>query len=192
MRFGIWTISLVLAVGCGNLKDSTTDEEDKIIALVLQHENRKDGYSVVIPRTNLGGPGGWSEVDRKKEYLKEDAILTAMVITDLVNQLIAKNKSTVTIGLQSDQKNGYLVDLDDSFQKYWEVSRWNWERMRRERPKARSLTWVSRPAYDQGRGIVVIYLGRLRGDYDGEGYLIAYEYKEGTLKELKRVTLWIS
>lgn len=190
MRLMVSVFTALMMIGCGRNDDSMTRDEERIIALVLKLEHPKDGYTVVNRRTNLGGPVKFES--REIERLKEDVELPNLDISQLVDLLVAKNRKEAIVGLKSDQRSGYLVDADGSFQKYWEGSSWDWEKMQKDRPKARSLSWVSRPAFDKKSGIVLIYLNQLRSDYDGEGFVIVYEYKNGKLKELKRVMIWIS
>jgi hypothetical protein len=67
-----------------------------------------------------------------------------------------------------------------------------WEKCYKETPKAHGNTTVSIPVYDKKTGIVLVYMGTQSHWLAGSGWIIAYEYKEGKLKEMKRVMLWIS
>lgn len=122
---------------------------------------------------------------------------TNVVIGALVDQLFARNKGSgtrqaVRLTLVSSLTNGYVVDHDGKYAKYFRNDGGSWPRLYEENPKVRGVATVSLPAYDEKTGLVVLYKGTHEHGLQGRGEAILYRYESGKLRKLKSVTLWIA
>lgn len=182
-------IIILLMTACGGSEYETTGEENRILETVLRKERPSDGYMIVLEQTELFHSSCWEDESRKQKWLKDENI-----DPELFENFLQRNKRPFRISLKSDQKNGYYVDSDSSLVRryYHEDEGWDWARLQNERPKAAGFTALSRPAYDDAKNIVIVYRGQGRSDGDDYGQIILYEYRNGELKEIRRIGIWIS
>ena len=180
-------VVLLFAIACNN-PNKTTRQENKIFASVLQNLKPEDGYTLVWQNTELFASKAWDDEISRTKWLKENEIPA-----DLLDRLIENNTREVAIGLKSAFNRGYLVDKKGDFKKYCpDNSSCDWKRLGKDRPNFASFTFLSRPAYSEKTGLIMLYFAQLRGPYDGEGFIIIYKYDGDTLEEIKRVAVWIS
>ena len=170
------------------------DEENAVLRLVLEGGFEDGGYTVVDPQTSLGNYNfsDTEQIARAKQSIRREIAIAEHDVSALVDQLFQKNAKATTLTLPSAPGNGYLIDKDGQFQKYFLEGGGGWEAWYKDHPKAHGMTTVSRPAIDEVNDLVLVYTG-VQLDWEvGSGWIILYEYKEGKLKELKRAMLWIS
>jgi hypothetical protein len=94
--------------------------------------------------------------------------------------------------IESSVKDGYLIDFDKKYEKYFEKGGGGWDKWYKENPKAHGSTTVSLPVYDQKAGLVLVYMGTQSHWLAGSGWVILYRYQNGELKELNRAIMYIS
>ena len=125
-----------------------------ILALVLKHSYRDGGYTVVDPDTKFryGDPDDPERFKQVKEHLRRELETAGVDVGKVVEELFARNSKTVRLSLKSAQADGYIVDYDGTFAKYFEKNGGGWEKWRQDQPNARGMTSVSLPAYDPGAG----------------------------------------
>lgn len=182
----------LLATGC-TLGCDATAERNEVLRLVLQTEYQDGGFTVVDPMTSLGlgseDAESWASNLARNQ---SDPELDKAVIESLLNKLIELNKKPQRLTIDSSPSDGYLIDYDGKFDKYFEDGGGGWDQWYKENPKAHGSTQVSLPACDQDSGLAVVYKGTQSHWLAGAGYLILYRYESGKLNELNRLMLWIS
>lgn len=170
-----------------------TEEENKILALVLKKHYPNDGYTVVNPETDDKKGLLWGDNAKEtKKYLLDRLQTNGVVLSGLLDRLLERNKESVRLTLKSSIKDGYLIDYDGEYENFFKTGGDGWQKWHTERPKADGMTTVSLPVYDQKAGLVLVYSGTQSDWEAGSGWLILYTYKNGQLKEINRVELWIS
>ncbi len=170
------------------------DEENAVLHLVLERDFEDGGYTVVDPKTRLSNYdfSATNEIAKAKQGIRRETAIAEHDVSALVDQLFQKNAKATTLSLPSVPGNGYLIDKDGQFQKYFREDGGGWEKWYKDHPQAHGMTTVSRPAIDEVNGLVLVYTG-VQLDWDvGSGWIILYQYKEGKLKQLKKAMLWIS
>ena len=110
----------------------------------------------------------------------------------LLGELKKRNRKPSRLLLASSPANGYVIDYDGTFAKYFDRDQGGWEKWYKDNPLAHGYTQVSLPAYDDGTGLVLIYVGTQTHRLAGAGYLLLYQLDHDRLDELARVMLWIS
>jgi len=113
-------------------------------------------------------------------------------IAALVDDYLGSNAAPSILSLNSDPGGGAYVDYDYKFDRYLGRGGGGWFRWHLFRPGARESVVLSRPAYDAGTGLVLVYLGRSWASLGGEGDLVCYRLSDGNLTELGRILLWKS
>lgn len=199
-----WTSALFMALAftaaSAWAEEGATEQESRLIALVLKQNRPESGYLVVSPETSFGhrlahvNPEDPKSAEKLEEYKKELAQRLAKkgVPAALVLRLLERNRESVRLSLASAPKEGYVLD-DGTYRKYFEKEDGGgWRQWYKEHPEARGHTRVSLPAYDEKAGLVLVYIGTQRDYLDGEGWVILYRYENGALKEVAREMLWIS
>lgn len=194
-KFLVVLITLVLATPQVWAADEKISDQDvAVITLVLKDSFDDGGYTVVSPETEIThfDADDSEEGKRLKKYIQRELRVKGVNINALVNQLSDRNKKPSRLSIKSSPKDGFLIDYDGKYEKYFEKDGGGWEKWYKENPKAHGNTRVSLPAYDEKNGLVLIYKGRQSHWLAGAGYIILYSYKNGELKELRRVNLWVS
>ena len=168
--------------------------EAKIIALALETSYEDKGYTVVQAQTKLSHIDytNIEDIRKSKEYIKKKLKIEGYDITTALNDLFNKNKKPIRLNLKSEPSKGYIIDYENKYRQYFNNDGGGWDKWYKENPKAHGSTTVSRPAYDENNGIVLIYKGTQSHWLAGAGYVVAYKYDGKKLKELGRVLLWIS
>ncbi len=175
----------------GQLSDPSAPQTDNaILARVLRSQHEGSGFTVVSPITAFGRrrPDG----AKIKKTVEDKIGIEGYDMGPLLDKLIEKNSKQTRLSLKSSPEKGYIVDYDGKFEKYFEQNGGGWEKLYKDNPDAHGLTRVSLPAYDEHAGIVIVYIGRQSGRLAGAGYIVAYRYEDGKLRELGRATLWVS
>ncbi len=181
---------LALLVALRPVDVKAEEQENAILAQVLQRQNEDGGFTVVSPTTAFGRRE--PNAANIKKNVKDKIRIEGYDIGPLVDKLIEKNKERIPLSLKSSPEKGYIVDYDGKFKKYFDEGGGGWEKWYKDNPSARGYTRVSLPAYDEQAGVVLVYIGRQSHRLAGAGYIVAYRYEDGQLKELGRVMLWIS
>jgi hypothetical protein len=114
------------------------------------------------------------------------------VVSELVEKLYQRNEKPVRLTLKSSPKDGYVIDVDGKYAKYFEENGGGWDKLYKENPKAKGITTISLPVYDHKTGLVLIYVGTQLHSLMGGGGVILYGYKKGKLKKINYLTLWNS
>jgi hypothetical protein len=194
--FSLMVTMLLLTFSTGLLaQDALTLEENKILALALEKNFAGDGFTVVMPQTNISRLyyDGERVRDREsfKKTLSEKPALKGYELDALLDRLFERNSKALKLTLPSIPGNGYVVDYDGKYAAYF-MEKDGWKKWRKENPQAHGYTSASIPAYDSGTGLVVLYLGTQFNVTAGGGYLIVYKFAKDKLVELARIMLWIS
>ena len=185
---------LCLAAVASFAQDVTTDEENKLLSLVLDHKFEDGGYTVVGPQASLSDyvSSDSNDIAKAKSYLKQNFRREGHDIDPLVDQLFARNAAAARISLPSAPDKGYLIDADGKFGKYFEKDGGGWEKWRKDNPKAHGSTQGSRPACDKEKHLLLIYMGTQSDWLAGAGWFLLYDYQEGKLELLNRIMAWVS
>ena len=149
----ILKVCLLLGVSCTAVEEKPVDEklvEEKpvedsfILSLVLSRSYEEGGYTVVDPQTSLGHPAfnDPKSVEQTKKYILEKIKIEECEISKLVDLLFERNKIPVRLSLKSSPKDGYLIDYDGKYEKYFEKDGGGWEKWYKENPKADGWTRV--------------------------------------------------
>lgn len=191
-RTAIAFVVLVLAAtGVWATDNNATEEENRILTLVLKRSYPEGGFTVVAPVTGLAKMDS-QDLKQTKKYIAENLQASGVAVTKLFDRLFERNKKRVRLTIKSAPEDGYLIDFDGKYQKYFEKDGGGWEKWYKENPKAHGDTRVSLPVYDQKSGLVLVYMGTQSHWLVGSGWIIVYKYEKGELIELNKVMMWIS
>lgn len=176
------------------LRLSADDKDDIFLAEVLHRNYEDGGFTVVAPMTTISTlvrKESSNKTDKWK-YIVKNLKIKGYNIVPLLEKLIRRNKKSVKISLKSSPEDGYIIDSNGRFRKYFKKDGGGWEKWYLENPKAHGYTRISLPVHDVKSGIILVYKGTQSHWLNGAGYLIAYTYEGENIKELGRVILWIS
>jgi hypothetical protein len=178
---------------------SATVADEAILRLVLLASRPDSGYAVIVPTTGFGDFGfegmrnraDVKSVEARKTNICENFLCQGYDISSLLDTFIVRNSSVSQIKLESCVESGYLIDHDKAHVNYFQRNRMpSWKEWHQDHPKAYGLMQVSLPACDAASGFCLVFVGTLRYELAGVGYLILYRYEAGMLKELSRQLLW--
>lgn len=192
-------VALVLAAsGAWAGDEGATEQENRLIELVLKQNRPDRGYIVVYPET-IFDPSPWDP--NNPEYAQKAAVFQKTLVQRLeekgvppalARRLFERNQNSVRLAIPSSLNDGYIVD-DGTYQRYFEKDGpAGWKRWYEEHPEARGYASVSLPVYDETAGLVLVYFAITQGRLHGAGWVILYRYENGALKELARERLWVS
>ncbi|MES9878941.1 MAG: hypothetical protein ABW117_17725 [Candidatus Sedimenticola sp. 1PA] len=194
--FGVTLIFVISLLSCASHAQSnaSTAQDDEIIASVIEYLFSGRGYTVVDPvtSTKIFEANRKSGGIRKIEYINKIIQVDGYDLSLLVDRLYRRNIGQALLSIQSAPRLGYLVDYDGEFKRYFEPGGGGWDKWRKESPKARGMTRVSLPAYDEQKGIVLIYVETQLDWNAGAGYIYAMKMLgRQKVKELGRGVVWI-
>ena len=188
-----------------NGPDETLDTEDnRIISLVLsEFFGDKPGYRVVDPQLALPYIGtstedrkhfgGWIRNGLLIPYMQTDPPLSQIGednFVDFIDRFIFKNTDLGLLTLESSPQDGYYIDYDSKFARYFESGvEAGWRRMDFCRPSV-GMADVSLPLYDAETGLIIIYLGTQDAPLIGGGYIFLLQMQEGELRVISSVLVW--
>ncbi|OGX27559.1 MAG: hypothetical protein A2879_04825 [Omnitrophica WOR_2 bacterium RIFCSPHIGHO2_01_FULL_49_10] len=165
-----------------------------LLGLILAQNHEEGRYMVVEPKTGLGhlDINNKEEINQAREYIKKELIIPEYDIFALLDALFELNRESISLEIESDMQQGYVIDRDNHFMKYFEKNGGGFKKLYQENPKAFGITVVSIPVYDEKSNIILVYLGTQAELLAGAGWVIAYRIEGEKLIELGRVMLWIS
>jgi hypothetical protein len=180
-------------LGCEKTTQRVSEQDNRLLALVLTQKSPDGGFTVVSPDTSLGVTMDEpADIAERRAYIAKGLELPGVDIAKIVDAFAAKNAKSVRLTLKSAPEAGYIVDYAGEYSKYFKEGGGGWEQWRKDHPQAHGSTTVSLPHWDKPSGIVLCYVGQQVGWLAGSGFVIAYKYDGKTLTELKRIMLWIS
>jgi hypothetical protein len=200
-------LSVLLAVlggSCGKpevteapveIDDWPSDTE--ILAMVLKRSYEDGGFTVVEAETSASflspqDPEYAEEARETREYVLAELEQMGLEEKALLDEFVRRNAEPVRLNLESSTEDGYLVDYEGKYDAYFEDDGGGWEKWYEENPNAHGSTTVSLPVFDEESGVILIYIGSQTHWLAGIGYLVAYRYEDGNLREIGRVELWMS
>jgi len=189
------TSCVLSALSCRQATKPTTAGDNAILALALTHKFDDGGHTVVSPETGTGmtGVADPEDLAQLKRYATQKLQLPGVDVGKLIDDFAAKNRKSVRLTLASAPEKGYLIDFNGEYAKYFgKDGGGGWDAWYKDHPKAHGQTTVSLPAWDRASGTVLLYMGTQSHWLAGAGFLIAYKYDGTTLREIKRVMMWIS
>jgi hypothetical protein len=193
LSVGICLLSVSLCVA-QNTKEQVDD--NLLLAMVLQKAFGHGGFTVVPPKTfflsQMTPFRDDIEQTKAKKKIKEHFKNEGYDIAPVVDLLFERNIRPVRLTLKSCPQNGYFIDYQGKYTKYFERKGGGWDKLYKEHPKARGQTRISLPAYDRDLHILLVYFGTQSDWLAGAGYVVAYRYENAQLNELGRITIWIS
>ena len=188
-----------------NGPEETLDTEDnRIISLVLsEFFGDKPGYRVVDPQLALPYIGtsaedrkhfgGWIQEGLFLPYLQTNPAPSQIgedYFADFVDRFLLKNTDLGRLTLESSPQEGYYIDYDSKFDRYFESDQEaGWRRMGFCRPSV-GMADVSLPLYDEETGLIIIYLGTWDAPIVGSGYIFLLQMQEGELWVISSVLVW--
>jgi hypothetical protein len=193
MNWKIICISLIL-ICCSSIDANPILDDSTLIEKILtahfakyKFVIEKKGYTVISPTTNL-----------PEHMLKSDLgkIIWPKVndesIDDLIENLLLKNKEECEINIKSSQSNGYIIDYDLNYEKYFYKNGGGWEQWYIDHPNAYGYTSISLPFYDKERNLIIIYIGTQDHWLAGAGGLVIFQLVDNELVEIEWIGLWVS
>jgi hypothetical protein len=197
MNTRLMTGTVAFALAAANAwaaDDKITEQEAAILALVLRQPYTGTGYTVVSAETKIAHVdfGKAAEVEQSKKYVRERFEADNIDAAKLIDRLFDRNKKSVRLTIKSSPEDGYVVDRDGKFARYFKGDGGGWEQWRHENPIARSSTTVSLPVHDEKSGLVMVYVGTQKDWLVGSGWIILYKYEKGQLRQVAKVMMWIS
>lgn len=169
---------------------AASDEELRLLDLVLHKFSPKKGYIVVAPNSKLSegldepGTAAWLKKAFEGRLRRKDP-----AVDMLVDKLISRNRRPVPLPLTPDKKDRYIVD-DGTYAHYLEEEGGGWDKLYADHPKVRNITEVSLPAYDPDSGMALVYLGKNWGPREGGGGLILFRYAATRMVVISSISLW--
>ena len=151
--------------------DPTTDQEKAILALVLRQACPDGAYNIVDPKSRIP-----KENEGDKESIRRWFQADEMDISQMVDQLFERNKKPVSLSIKSSPKEGYVIGFNPLHAE----------------DRVHGRTEVSVPVFNEKSGLVLVYIGTRTQPLVGIGWIILYKYKEGKIKELNKMPLWIA
>ena len=193
-RIAVLLALLVMGSCFSMAEDVKINKDNEILSLALMRSYKDGGYTIVAPETRLShldlkDP---KEIQQTKNYILDNIEVEGYDLNKLLDRFLERNALSVLLSIKSSPENGYLVDYDRMYEKYFEKNGGGWEQWYKEHPQAHGWTTVSLPAYDPESKIVLLYIGTQSHWLMGSGYIFVFKYDQGTLKELRRLMLWIS
>jgi hypothetical protein len=185
-------------------KETENTEENKILELVLKNFfDRRLGYAVIDPSEQYWHFKDYSSqsFESMKNYLintykagAEDTYDEAIVynINSTFNKWIELNPKAPQLTIKSSPQDGYYIDYDGKFSRYFENISSGWMRWHLCRPFVGPSVDISLPAYDPHTGIIIMYIGQQADSLMGAGSIYLFRYQDGELKELNRCQIWVS
>jgi hypothetical protein len=170
-------------------QEETNIVEHSILKLVLSDisdNNKGNHYIVVTPET--ASPS--FEYTTIKEYLAK----YNYDFTYLIELFSEKNQLKNRLSINSSIDNGYYIDYDAIFSRYFDNSGNGYLRTNIFRPQVSKFVEVSLPAYDSTTGYVLIYVGETNNStnqFGGSGSIYVYKYLDGKLNYIDIVPIWI-
>lgn len=159
-----------------------------------------NGFTIINP--NNKSPWKFISIFRNENIIKKslkekakniDININESDINLLLSALIERNKKSIKLPLKLSPENGYIVDYNRKFDKYFtDEGIDGWEKLYRENPKARGMVEISLPAYNKKSNLVLVYIGIQFHELYGYGFLILYSFNDNKLKELVRQRIWFS
>jgi hypothetical protein len=193
-RIAVLLALLVMGSGLSMAENVEINKDNEILALALMRSYKDGGYTIVAPETSLShlDPKDTKEIQQTKNYILDNIEVAGYDLSKLLDHFFERNALSVRLSIKSSPENGYFVDYDRMYEKYFEKNGGGWEQWYQEHPNAHGWTTVSLPAYDPESKIVLLYMGTQSHWLMGSGYIFVFKYDQGILKELKRLMLWIS
>ncbi len=131
---------LALLVALRPVDVKAEEQENAILAQVLQRQNEDGGFTVVSPTTAFGRRE--PNAANIKKNVKDKIRIEGYDIGPLVDKLIEKNKERTPLSLKSSPEKGYIVDYDGKFKKYFDEGGGGWEKWYKDNPAAHGDTQV--------------------------------------------------
>lgn len=183
----------LLFVSCSG-KPARPIDDNTLIALALSGSYEDGGYTVVDPMTNANclSMNDPQSAKQSKEFIRKRMRFKEHDLTNLIDLLFERNKTPVRLTLASSPKDGFVIDYEGTYEKYFERDGGGWDKWYKENPKAHGFTRISLPAYDLESKLMLICTETQLDWEMGSGWLILYRFENGRLKELTRVLLWMS
>lgn len=174
-------------------------DDNALLAQILRLDYDNGSFAIVDPMATspIDRPEELAEAKRyfRKELIKilkkENISIDRARIDQLLDRLIAKNSKPARLTLNSSRKNGYLIDYNGKYDKYFEKDGGGWEKWSEENPQAWGRIFVSLPVFDKETGFVLVSYSACHR-FGGGGHIVLYKYVEGRLVEQGRVMTWIS
>ena len=166
--------------------------ENRIIILVLK-DQLTSGCTIVDPKSCSSIDLSTNErIDGWKHSINSQMKTADYDFSALVETFAKVNKDPVSLDLKSDPQNGYFVDYDQIFDRYFEKGGGGWIRLRISHPFIAGSTRISIPAYDPDTGYILVEVGTTSDYLAGMGGIYAYKYENGKLIYIGYVMTWIS
>src|SRR5258706_19940 len=163
------------------------EQDNKILSLLLRRSYDDAGFTVVKPDTSLTH---FVSIEQSKKYLKEKIRIEGYDIGPLVDLFFQRNDKPVRLTLKASPENGYIVDYEGAYKKYFGREGAGWDQWYKENPQAHGSTEVSLPAFDEKNHIVLVYIGTQAHWRAGSGHVMVFRYEEGKLEPLARMMGW--
>jgi len=157
-----------------------TEVERDLLAKVLALQRPEKGFNVVHAETGGRHTLVEDEPAARAKFIKfaaKNLEIDGCDSAALVAQLLERNGSPGLLGFESDEKQGWIVDTEGTFMKYFAEDGGGWEKWKKENPDARAFLTVSIPVLDEKTGTVLVYVGTQTGDSSGSGFIYAYRQR---------------
>lgn len=123
-KYSVITLMVLFfaTTGLSTETNKATEEENKILTLILKRSYTDGGYTVVAPDTELWDPfsDDPKEIDQDKKQISEQLKTEDVDVSRLVDRLFKRNKNPVRLTLESSPCEGYLIDYDGRYERYFE------------------------------------------------------------------------
>jgi hypothetical protein len=167
-----------------------SESENRILAQLLAHRFADGGYNVVSPKTVVAPL--WGNDARSTEARRQQIIAVLApknpAAASMVARLYHRNAASVELALKSDPQQGYIVD-DGSYEALFGPGGGGWKQWREKYPKAHGYIRFSRPVYDPGTGLFLVYVEG-RDPVSGIGVVKMMKDDHGTITTVGVVQLW--
>jgi len=163
--------------------------DNTLLSMIFSGQYSNGGFTVIAPETEISH----ITPDKiNKDYIIKNFAHNGYKVEQLMELLFIHNENPTLLTLESSPENGYLIDYDESYKKYFQANGGGWQQWYIDHPNANGYTSVSLPVYDPESGFVMIYKGTQTHNRSGSGWIHLYKYLDGKLEYLTGIILWKS
>jgi hypothetical protein len=168
-------------------ENQTWSEETKILKLILANLEIPPKYAVIEPQTI--NPLHWhstknQDIEKARMSYINFFKSHGYDFTNLVNQLMDKNRESHPLTINSSLENGYFIDYTNHFDKFLYMKSEdlkyggeNFDMWHKAYPDAHRIVRVSLPAYDAEKGYVMVYIYSIDNWLFPSGIIYVYKYE---------------
>ena len=158
---------------------SVDTKENKYLSIILEdYYGGDNSYTVLRPETvTYYWTYHQDDIQKYKDNLLMNFSGLDQDCSSLIDRFFELNKEPVKLILKSSAGDGYYIDYDGTFVRYFGKGGGGWIRWRLSHPAARDFSDVTIPAYDENTGLILVHMGSTYGSLGGSAVSICINMK---------------